>query len=219
MPVEKAGQPRKQGSAAESPIVSGVITIASLSPHTSIGSWRIERLAHQMPDSLNYRVGPQPGVPLYVPDAPNNRGPQAREPSKPMNRQSYGERPAKEVFWSPATRGSRKDFDRSVTPVVEAVCVTAQTCHLRTWCRQGPCKSSSCATFMLNSHWGRAATGKKVWPLCVQGHFGSVWLPDPVDCGLWVSLSGRGVLQARILERIAQYWLPYLSRVLYFLLP
>ena len=41
-------------------------------------------------------------------------------------------------------------------------------------------------------------------------------------CGLWscqASLSGRGVLQARILERIGQYWLPYPSRALYFLLP
>ena len=32
---------------------------------------------------------------------------------------------------------------------------------LNTWCPQGPCKSSSCTTFTLNSHWGRAATGKK----------------------------------------------------------
>ena len=32
---------------------------------------------------------------------------------------------------------------------------------LPTWRHQGPCKLSSCATFTLNSHWGRAATGKK----------------------------------------------------------
>ena len=32
---------------------------------------------------------------------------------------------------------------------------------LHTWCHQGPCKPSSCATFTLNSYWGRAATGKK----------------------------------------------------------
>ena len=30
------------------------------------------------------------------------------------------------------------------------------------------------------------------------------------------SLSGRGVLQARILDHIGQYWLPYPSRVLLF---
>ena len=33
------------------------------------------------------------------------------------------------------------------------------------------------------------------------------------------SLSGRGVIQTRILECIAQYWLPYPSRALNFLLP
>jgi len=39
----------------------GAITIASLSPHASIGSWTIERLAHQMPDTLTYRAGPHSG--------------------------------------------------------------------------------------------------------------------------------------------------------------
>ena len=54
------------------------------------------------------RVGPQPGGPLYVLDTPNNReGPQAREPSKCLSGQSYGERLAKETFWSPATRVSK----------------------------------------------------------------------------------------------------------------
>ena len=33
------------------------------------------------------------------------------------------------------------------------------------------------------------------------------------------SLSGRRILKARILEHIGQYWLPYPSRALYFLLP
>jgi len=51
-----------------------------------------------VPDVLIYRVGPQPGEPLYVPDELNNRGLQTREPSKCMNRWSYGERLAKEAF-------------------------------------------------------------------------------------------------------------------------
>ena len=44
---------------------------------------------------------------------------------------------------------------------------------LYTWHRQGPHNPSSHATFMLNSHWGRAATGKKekVLHLCTQGCF------------------------------------------------
>ena len=58
---KKARKPLKQGNTAESRIVVGAITIASLSPHTSISSWAIERLAHQMPDKLNYRAGPHPG--------------------------------------------------------------------------------------------------------------------------------------------------------------
>ena len=33
-------------------------------PIPSIGSWTIERLAHQMPDALNYRAGPHPGCPF-----------------------------------------------------------------------------------------------------------------------------------------------------------
>ena len=56
-----------------------------------------------MPDSLNHEVGPQPlgagGGGPYVPGVPNNKdGPQAWEPSKCLNRLSYGQRLAKEVF-------------------------------------------------------------------------------------------------------------------------
>ena len=60
----KAGQPWKQSDTAESRVGGAAITIASLSPHTSIGSWTIQRLAHQMPDAVNYRVGPTQGTPL-----------------------------------------------------------------------------------------------------------------------------------------------------------
>ena len=52
-----------------------------------------------MPDALIYRVRPQPRGPLYMPDVQKNReGPQAREPSKCLNRWSYRERLAKEAF-------------------------------------------------------------------------------------------------------------------------
>ena len=91
---------------------------------------------------------------------------------------------------------------------------------LHTWCCQGPLKPSSCATFTLNSHWSRAASGKKtVLRLCAQGPFDSVRLETlwPVACQ--ASLSGRAVLHAKILEHTGQYWLPYPSRVLQFLMP
>ena len=92
---------------------------------------------------------------------------------------------------------------------------------LHTWHRQGPCKPSSCATFMLNSHWGRATTSKKK-KSCLYAHrIASVVSNSLQPCRLWPArLSVReGFLQARILEHIGQYWSPYPSRVLYFLLP
>ena len=111
-----------------------------------------------------------------------------------------------------ATRGLKKDSDRAITPAAEAVRVPALLAP------PGSPQAKSCATFTLNSHWGRAATGS--FRLGVQGHFSSIQL----FATLWTvacqaSLSERGVLQARILERIGQYWLPYPSRTLYFLLP
>ena len=59
-PVEESRQSWKEDNIAESYVVGGAITIASLSPHASISSWTTERLAHQAPDTLNYRVGPHP---------------------------------------------------------------------------------------------------------------------------------------------------------------
>ena len=44
---------------------------------------------------------------------------------------------------------------------------------LHTWPHQGPCDPSSCATFTLSPHWGRASTGKKS---LVSMHAGSLWL-------------------------------------------
>ena len=61
---QKARQPWKQGDTPESCIGGGAITIACLSPHASICSWTIERVAHQMPHALNYRGGPHPGCPF-----------------------------------------------------------------------------------------------------------------------------------------------------------
>ena len=56
---------------------------------------------------------------------------------------------------------------------------------LHTWCCQGPRKPSSCATFMLNTHWGRAVTAKKNLASTHAGWFWSCQkLCNPVDCGL-----------------------------------
>ena len=65
---------------------------ASLSPHTpAYGVEQQRGWTIQMPDTLNYRVGPHPACPF-----------------KCLNRRSYGERLAKEAFWSPATRSFKK---------------------------------------------------------------------------------------------------------------
>ena len=91
-------------------------------------------------------------MPIYVPDALNNREEsQGREPCKCLNgwsyRKDWPERPSD-------PRGLRKDPDRAITPAMEAVGVPAHVAP------PGPHKPSSCTLFMLNPHWGRAATGK-----------------------------------------------------------
>ena len=149
----KAGQPWKQGDTAESSVVGGAITIACLSQHISIGSWTIERLAHQMPDVWVYRVGPQPGeAPLRV---WMGRAREKDWPKRPSDCQLP--KAWKKILMGPWLLQQR------------------QSVSLHTWHRQGLCKPSSCSTFTHNSHWGRAATGK-VLCLCVQGSFGCVQL-------------------------------------------
>ena len=99
--------------------------------------------------------------------------------------------------------------------MVEAVCVPAhlappgslqakQLCYLQ-------------AQFSLGQSCCRQ---KKVLQGSNQGRFHSVRL----FAALWTvacqaSLSGKGILQARNLECVGQYWLPYPSRALNFLLP
>ena len=60
----KAGHPWKQGDTAESCTGSRVITIASLPPHVSLGSWKIERLAHPWPDHWTTEWDPTKGASL-----------------------------------------------------------------------------------------------------------------------------------------------------------
>ena len=200
----KAGQPWKQGNTAHH----------SFSPHTSIGNWTIERLAHPAPEAGNYRVGPHPEWPLYVPDALNNReGPQAREPSKCLNRQSYGERLTKEALWLPATRGSKKDSDRAVTPAAEAVHVPPPLAP------SGPPWREQLQHLHAQPSLGQSCHSQKS---LASMHAELFWwcpiLCNPVDSVL-PGFSVNGVLQARMLECTGQYWSPYSSRALYFLLP
>ena len=57
---------------------------------------------------------------------------------------------------------------------------------LYTWYCQGPLNPNNCATFKLNPHWGRAATGKKKRKSCVYAHgVASVVSNSLQPCGLW----------------------------------
>ena len=148
-----------------------------------------------------------------MPDAPNNReAPQAKEPSKCLNGQSYRERLAKEAFCSPATRGSEKDSDRAITPAVEAAPVlehlappgspqAKQWHHLHTQLSLGQ-----------SSHRQK----KKVLYLCASGVCDSLR-----PCRLWPArlLCQRGGSPGR---NTGAYWpglVDVSSRALYFLLP
>ena len=56
---------------------------------------------------------------------------------------------------------------------------------LHTWRHQDPHKPSACATFTLNPHWVRAATGKKCFASVHAGLLQSCpTLCSPVDCEL-----------------------------------
>ena len=155
------------------------------------------------------------GGPLYVPDMWNNKEePQAREPSKCLNRLSYRERLAKEAFWSPAKRGWKKDSDRAITPTVEAVRVSAHLSLPRYL--QAKQLHNFCAQLSLGQSCHRQ---KSLASICTGSLRSCPTLCDPVDCGLPDFSVREGVLQARILEHIGQYWLSYPSRALYFLLP
>ena len=63
----------------------------------------------------------------------NTEGPQARDLSKCLKGWSYGERVAKEAFLSLAIRSSKKDSDRAITPVAEAVHVPAHLVPPGSW--------------------------------------------------------------------------------------
>ena len=106
---------------------------------------------------------------------------------------------------------ARKDSDRAITSVAEAVRVpahlvppgspqTKQLSHLHTQLSLG----SSCHRPKKKS--------------CIYEHRVTSVMSNPVNCGL-PGFPIRGLLQVRTLERTGQYWFPYPSRSLYFLLP
>ena len=97
-----------------------------------------------------------------------------------------------------------------------------QSMSLYTWCHHHPRDPSSCATFMFKPHCGAELPQAKKKKIIASMQVGvTLVMPNSLQpCGLWPHrLLCCGVLQARTLEGIGQYWLPYPSRELYFLLP
>ena len=148
-------------------------------------------------------------------DMPNNKeGPQAREPSKCLNGQSYRERLTKEAFRLPATRGSKKDSDGAITPAMEAAYVPPH------FVLPGSLQAKKLQPLHAQLSLGQSCHRRKR-KSCVYTHRSLRSCPtlyEAVDCGL-PGFSVRGVLQERILGCTGQYWLPYPSEALYFLPP
>ena len=102
---KKAGQPWKQGNSAELCIGSGAITIASLPTRQQLNNGEADPWNAWCTELQSRTPAGVGGGPLCLTPPKNREGSQAREPSKCLKEQSYGERLAKEAFWSPATRG------------------------------------------------------------------------------------------------------------------
>ena len=97
----------------------------------------------------------------------------------PEQAAELGRRRAEKVFRLPATRGSKKHFDKVITPEAQAIHV------LHTWSSQCQCNPCSCTTFMLNPLLGRAATGKKM--SCVYACRITLVVPNSLSpYGLWL---------------------------------
>ena len=145
--------------------------------------------AHQTPDALNCRVGPQPGLPFKVPDAPNvqtrtpargaplcasraqlQRRTQARRPSMSLNRWRYGDWPSDRQLQEARIKALLRH---------SSCCGAVQS--LSSWCRQGSRKPGSCATVTSTLTGAELPQEKGL----VSMHAGSLWscltLCDPVD--------------------------------------
>ena len=107
-----------------------------------------------------------------MPDAPIYRvGPQAREPSKCLNGWSYGERLAKTGLLIASYKRIRKDSDKAITPVAEAVHVPVHIVP------PGPLQPKQLHHLHAQLSLGQSCQRqKKVLHLCAQGHFGSTLL-------------------------------------------
>ena len=97
----------------------------------------------------------------------------------------------------------KKDSDRGVTPGTE------QSVSLNTEPLVSPKAKELCHIHTQLSRGQSCHRQKNLASMHAEPLQSSPALGGPTDCGL-PGLSVRGILEARILERIGQYWLPYL---------
>ena len=142
-----------------------------------------------MPEALNYRVGPHPGAPLSAlctylqsrtPVGGGGGGPcmclrcqttegsQGREHSR-CTRVQLQRKTSRRVLLIASYKRLEK------TLLGPNSCRGGSLCPCTLGATRG-LKPSSCVTFTLTFHWGRAATARKVLCLCMQGRFGHVRL-------------------------------------------
>ena len=193
----KAGQPWKQGDTAASHVEGGAITIASLPPHACTGSWTIERLAHQAPDALNCRVGPQPGCPFKcltcqsIAEDPSQGGPSMclmhwTTEKDPRQGSPLG------AWTGRATKTGQRGLPIARYKRLEQrlweghnSCGRGRPCPCTLGAARVPVTQAALPPSALNPHRGRGATDKKkVLCLSTEGRFSCVQLCNPVDCGL-----------------------------------
>ena len=126
----KAGQPWKQGNAAESHVGGGAITIAFLTPPTSIRGWnsRESDPSHTWGTELQSR--PQPGDPSMC----LMRQTTEKDPRQGIPLSAWMVRATKtgqrSLLIASYKSLKKKDSDRAITPVVDAVRVPAHLAPL-----------------------------------------------------------------------------------------
>ena len=144
-----------------------------------------------MPDALNYRVGPHPGCLFKCLMADlKNRTPARGVPSVYLTNNREGSPlrawtgEATETDWPKRSSDRQLQEAQKKTLTGPLLWQQRQSMSLHTWYRQGSHKPSSCGTFMLNLHRGRATRGKKSL-VCMHTGSLQLCLDSLQPCWLW----------------------------------
>ena len=173
-----------------------------------------DALNYRVPDTQIYRVGPQQGGPpmclmCWTTEKDLRQGSPLSAWRGGATEKDWPKRPSDRQL-----QEAQKKTDRAITSVAEAVCVLG---HLAL---PGSPQAKKLHHLHAQLSLGQSCHRQKK-KSCINIHrVGSVMSNTLQPCRLWPArLHCQGVLQARILKHMGQYWLPHPSRELYFLLP